>query len=159
MCVSFLVTGLLPGSLVAKGDEGVGAKGAARGNVVREERDDAESDGNHEEGLRVARANAEEKMGKVAREGEGSGNAEGGAHEGEAGALAENEAKDVLVLRAEGDANADFVGALGDRVGHDAVDADDGESKCDGGESAERGEIEALVAGGGGGASFLVEGG
>src|SRR5216684_5001538 len=55
--------------------------------------------------------------------------------------FAHDQPDDVAAGGAEGDANADFAGALGDGVGHDAVETNDreqsGEEAEDGGEAGD----------------------
>ena len=54
-----------------------------------------------------------------------------GSGGGEAGGFAESEAQDVRLLGAEGQADAEFLGTLGDGVGDDAEYSDRGEGQGD----------------------------
>ena len=58
-------------------------------------------------------------------------------------ALAEDQAQDVLTLRAQRHANADFLRAQSDAVGHDAVNSDGREDQREGAEDAEKHQSEA----------------
>ena len=65
----------------------------------------------------------------------------GYAEDGEPGGFAEDHAEHLAGLRAEGHADADFAGAAGYVVGHEAVDADAGEDEGEDAEgSGEHGE-------------------
>ena len=71
------------------------------------------------------------------------------ADDGEPGALADDHGADAGALGSEGEADADLVGALGDGVGHDAVDADAGEGEGEDAEADGEGGEDALLLGGG----------
>ena len=75
---------------------------------------------------------------------------EADAEEGEAHALAHDEALHAGRRGTEGQAHAQFLGALGDGVGHDAIEADRGERGGEAGEDAEKHHGEAARPGAGG---------
>ena len=73
--------------------------------------------------------------------GEGEREAEGEADGEQDEGFAEDHPEDGFGLCAEGEADADFVGAADDVVAHDAVEADGGERQGEQGEDAgERGD-------------------
>ncbi len=73
------------------------------------------------------RREAEELALDYTSEGEGGGDAGDYTDGYEEEDFAHDQPDDVAACGAEGDANADFAGALGDGVGHHTVEADDGE--------------------------------
>src|SRR6185437_7199148 len=66
----------------------------------------------------------------------------GDADEENGGGIAHEEAKDGTLLRAQRHANADFVGAQCDYVGHHAVEADGGEQERQAAEEARKDGIK-----------------
>lgn len=70
--------------------------------------------------------------------------------------MGENHADDVAGVSAKGHAEADFRGSLRNRVGHDAIDADQGEGEGNGGEDEEQESLEAALGDGIG--DDLIEG-
>ncbi len=78
-------------------------------------------------------------------EGEAEGDAGDEAGGDGGGGGAEDEAGDVAGGGAECEADAEFVGAGGDGVGDDAVEADDGEGERESGEDSEQCGDEALI--------------
>ena len=92
-----------------------------------------------------------------AGEGEGHDYADDEACSGESHALAEDHIAD-REMEAEGHADADFVGAKGDRVGDDGIKADGGEQESEGGEGGDENGEEAVLPGDAGDNLFEAEG-
>ncbi len=110
--------------LEAQRDHGIDAHGAACRQVAGDERDGGEQEANGGEGDGVGGAGFEKYGAQESREPEAEQESDQQADENQPDAVAEDEAEDVLTLRAEGEANADFVGALPRGVGNEAVDSD-----------------------------------
>ena len=119
---------------MAEGLHGLYAGGSGGGDPAGGQGDGEEEEAGGGEGDGVVGAEAVEHGFDEAAEGEGGGEAGGDADDGEPGAFAEDHGADSGALGSEGEADADLVGALGDGVGHDAVDTDAGERE---GEDAE----------------------
>src|SRR6516165_5885132 len=115
------------GLFVPQRDNRSNAHGAARGNVAGKKRDTEEHDGDGGERHRVTAADSVEQLGKAgeqADEHQRGGCSDGDADESQPQTLANDEPENVTLLRAEGHANAHFVGALANGVRSDAVEAD-----------------------------------
>jgi hypothetical protein len=121
-----------------EGYEGVDLGGAAGGEVAGGDGDEEEDCGYGSEGERVVGGDAEELIGHEAGEGERGDEAEDDAEESHFCALAEDELEDVAGLRAQGDADADFVGALADEIGNHTVNSHTGQEQRQRGEDAEQ---------------------
>src|SRR5580658_4372908 len=130
-------------SFVAQGDDGVNAQGAEGWDVAGQEGDGCEEDGYGCERYRVIGAYGKKQAGEEACQRGGDGEADGYAEKCDARALAENEAQDVLTLRAERHANADFLSAQCDAVSHDAINSNGGEDQRECAEDSEEHEGEA----------------
>ena len=130
-------------------------RGAAGGEVAGEEADEKQA---ATEAMRVIVSVAwiaKEHIGDEARAGEGDGDADRDSDSDEEKYLAHDEPADIGAFRAEGHADADFVGAAGDHVGHQTVDADAGEE--DGEQAEEGGELRDEALPGDGAGDLLVE--
>ena len=88
---------------------------------------------------------AEEHVGDEAAETEGSEESCGYSEECHFSGLRKNHERDAAGLRAEGHANADFLGALANDVGNHAVDAERGEDESKGCEHTEKGHGEPFL--------------
>jgi hypothetical protein len=116
---------------VAQGDDGVDAGGAAGGNEARQQSDGGEQAGDAGKGERVGDTDTKQHAGQEPRKGQGRKHAESDAEKRETSALGEYETQDVAALGAKRDANAEFLGALGDAIGDQAIDAHAGENQRD----------------------------
>ncbi len=116
-----------PDLFVAEGDDGFDAGGLGSGNPAAKEGDGQKEEGGTDEAEWVAGLEAVKHGLNEADEGEDEGKAGNDAEEGEPGGFAKDHGPDLSALRAESEADADLVGALGDGIGHDAVNADAGE--------------------------------
>src|SRR5580693_8544167 len=111
---------------------------AAGGDQTSESGGEGQDQGDGDEGGGIGGGNVDQQGFQNPGDGERGGESE---HEsdGELGhALGKDEAEDVSVAGAEGDANADFLGSLIDGVGDDGVEADRGQAERDGGEDGEQ---------------------
>src|ERR1700730_9522876 len=98
----------VPARLLAfERDVGVDQGRPARRDETRGEGHRGEEQGNQGEGQRVRRADREDQLGQQAGEGEGAGEAERDARQGESGSLADHQAQDVRGPRALGHAQAE----------------------------------------------------
>src|SRR6185369_11190706 len=80
---------------------------------------------------------------------EGCGEANGDTDNCKPSAFAQHHTADAGALGSEGEADANLIGALGDGIGHDAVDTDAGQREGEDAEAdRERGEDTFLLGGG-----------
>src|SRR5207245_569664 len=121
-------------SFVAQGGHGIEAAGAEGWNVASGAGNEGESGGGEAQRQWIMGSEAEELTLDDTSQGESGGDACHNADGYEKKDFAHDQPDDVAAGSAEGDANADFSGALGDSVGHDAVETDDSEQS---GEEAE----------------------
>src|SRR2546427_6020057 len=128
----------LPTLFVAEGYDGVDAGGAAGGDEAGQQGDAREQGGDTGESERVRGADAEKQAGQEARDRQGGGNSQCEAEQRQTGSVTQDEAEDIAALRAEGDADAEFLGALRDAVGDQAVDAHGGKQQSDGGKNSQK---------------------
>jgi len=96
-------------SFIAKGDYGVDACGATRGDEARQQSDDRQQAGDAGKSERVGGANSE-KGGQEPREGQRREKSESDAEKHEARPLCQHEAQNIAALGAERDANAELLG-------------------------------------------------
>src|SRR6266852_2002774 len=129
--------------LVAEGYDGVDAGGAAGGDEAGQQGDKREQGGDAGEGERVGGADAEEKASQETRDRQGGGNSQNEAEQRQTSSVTQDEAEDIAALGAEGDADAEFLGALRYAVGDQAVDAHGGKQQGDGGKNSEKQHGEA----------------
>src|ERR1700739_1279717 len=125
------------GLLVAEGDYGIDAGGAAGWEVAGEKASGQESDWGEEEGPRIEGGDAPELGLQNAQRGEGDTEAENDAAADKEKSFAKDEGEDIGGERAESHADAEFVGLQGDGIGHNTEETDEGESETDAGTSAE----------------------
>ena len=118
----------------AEGGHGINFRRAAGGEPAGEEGDEREERGDGGEGERVVGRDGEKERRKRVGEQERAGEAENESEKGETKTLAEDEAEHIGALGAERHADAEFLGALRNRVGDGAVQTDRGEEKGDSGE-------------------------
>src|ERR1700694_1636668 len=118
---------LRPPSFVAERDDGVHASGAARRDEARQQSDKRQQASDAGKGERVGGADTEKQGSQEARESERGENADGHAQERKACPLCKHEAQNIAALSAESDANAEFLGPLGDAVSDQAIDDDGGQ--------------------------------
>ncbi len=138
------------GSLVlelTEGFVGVEARGAKSRGYAGERRDGQEQEGRGDEGCRVERLGVEQQGSKVASEQSRCSQAEGEPKRSEHQSAFQDERKHVRTLRSEGHAQAQLLGALRHHVAEDAVEADGGEQKGDGGEGSEEDGLKTLLGG------------
>src|SRR6185437_1071102 len=86
--------------LVAQCDHGIDAKGAPRGDVTREHRDNHQNDGDRRERQRIHGADGKKQAGHQLREAERHNYADGNAADCYFRSLPKNHAQDILMLRA-----------------------------------------------------------
>src|SRR6185437_7153205 len=141
------------GSIVAQGGERIRAAVAGGGGGGAEGGREDEGGGG-EVGEGVGGGDLEEELREEAGEGEGGGQAEGDAGGGEGEAAGEDEADDAGGGGAEGHADAELAGALGDVVGEHAVGAAGGQRQ---GQQSE--EQEEFGGGAGGGEAGVDQSG
>src|SRR5208282_339268 len=122
--------------LGAKGDDRVDGGGAASGEIASNERDEEKEEGYDSDGGEIAWGEAEEHAGDKAGGSDGRGDADGYAEHCERERFSQDKPENILALRTDGDANADFAGAARDGVGHQAVEADGGKEKSKNGEES-----------------------
>src|SRR2546428_6426178 len=103
---------------------GIQARGAARGNIRSEQRDERKKHSHAGECDWVRGADSEKESGQKARDDEGGSNANSHAENREPSAFARDQTQYVAALRAERHSNADLLGAACNRKGHNSVDAD-----------------------------------
>ncbi len=132
---------------VTQGDHGIGAHGAARGNVAGHEGDGQQQNRHGRKCERVGCSDAEEFTGKNARERKGRGEADGEAQNRKHETLAQNEAQNIARLSSKSHANADFVSALAGGVSENAVDSDAGENQRNDAKAADENAGKALCGG------------
>src|SRR5580704_16001876 len=111
-------------SLVAEGDHGVYAGGAARWHPRCQKRQNAEKHRNQGISQRVERAGFEEEAAHEPRSCDGSGYAQSGAGDSKPETLTEDQLGDLNTVGAERKAEADLAGSPAYGVGDEAVDAD-----------------------------------
>jgi len=128
---------------VTQGDERVDSRGAASGHVACGDGDNDKQHRYADDREWIGRANAVEKICEIACEEERTGETKRKANENHDQALTKDEAKNVGGRRAESHTNADFAGALRDKIGNDTVNADRGEDQGEGGEDGEERHIGA----------------
>jgi hypothetical protein len=88
---------------------------------------------------------AEEQAGDCARHGLGGGRAHGDAYEHQHKGVAQDHAPDGGALGAQSHADSDFIGAAGNVVGHQAIDADAGQNERENAETGGERCEEALM--------------
>src|SRR5207253_2896887 len=111
----------------------------APGRQQARDQADCDNDDHHDaESQRIRSGDAPDLAGQQARQSKAAHQAEENAGGDQAHAFAQNHLENVALLRAEGDANADFVRLERHGVSHDAKDADDHEQQADPGERTER---------------------
>src|SRR5712664_2200772 len=128
---------------VAEGYDGVDAGGTTGGDEASQQGDESEQGGDAGKGERVGGADAEEKAGQEARDRQGGGNSQCEAEQRQTSSVTQDEAEDIPALGAEGNADAEFLGALGDAVGDEAVDAHGGKQQSDAGKNSQKQHGEA----------------
>ena len=129
---------------------------ATGGEIGGRERDGGEDDNDGDESRWVRGFHPVDERGHVAREGERGSDTDDDSHEHEPHPLQHDHAANILRAGAESDANADFLCALLDRIGHQAIDADGGERESESGEDGQKSHIE--IGGGGGFGVDLIHG-
>jgi hypothetical protein len=131
------------GLVVVQGEGGIDARGAAGGDVAGCGGDGGEKNGDRCIGERIGHSYLEEDAGREARQHEAAEGADDDAGESELDAVSKDSTEDLRRSCAEGHANADFAGLQADEVGHDAINADERESKAESGEDAEEKSLRA----------------
>jgi hypothetical protein len=116
-------------------------------NPDGEKSDRAEEERSHGKCDRTPRFDAEEEAGHEGSKPECSAESQSHANTGKHYALADDHVAEVRSLGAERHAHTEFLGALLDGVGHDAIDADSGHQKSCGSENDDEEHIEALACG------------
>src|SRR5262249_49183622 len=113
-----------PASFVAECDKRVDTRGAASRKPASQQDERGQDHDTGAESERVEGAHMEQDTGQEACQGEGASQSEDDAVEGQPRALHKDEREYVLRAGAESDADADFLAALRDEIGDDAIDAD-----------------------------------
>ena len=121
--------------LVPQCDHRINSRGAAGGDVARDQSDNGQKQPNRGKRNRIGLTDAKELRLKQARECHSERRAHDEARQCEPESLAENETVDASPLRAERHADTDFPRALASGVSHDAIDSNGGEQH---GEKTER---------------------
>ena len=113
--------------LVPKCHHRINSRGAAGGDVAREQSDNGQKQPNRGKGNRIGLTYTKELRLEQARECQTERGAHDEARQCEPESLAKNEAVDAPLLRAERHTDADFARSLPSSVSHNAIDADGGE--------------------------------
>src|SRR6185503_15337056 len=117
--------------LVVKGSAGIDARGAARREGARRERDTGDDERRGRQRQRIDGADAEQHARKDLRDADRCRETDHGAdHDGPHRSL-EHQRDDAARTRAERHANPDLARSAANGVGDDAVDADGGEDQCE----------------------------
>src|SRR5215469_1322979 len=114
-------------SFVTQRDHRINSRGAASGDVAREQSDNGQKQPDRGKRNSIGLTDAKEFRLKQARECHSERRAHDEARQCEPESLAKSETVDASPLRAERHADADFPRALASGVRHDAIDADGGE--------------------------------
>src|SRR5215472_4437509 len=113
-------------SFVTQRDHRINSRGAAGGDVAREQSDNGHKQPDRGKRNSIGLTDAKELRLKQARECQSERRAHDEARQCEPESLAKNETVDASLLRAERHADADFSRALASGVSHNAIDADGG---------------------------------
>src|SRR5262245_7634362 len=100
-------------SLDSQRDDRIDARGPARRDVARDERDREEEQRDRRERPDVGRSDAEQEVGEQPRRGDRAGEAEADADAGQDEPLADHRDDDLARARSEGDPDADLTRTLG----------------------------------------------
>src|SRR4029434_3607259 len=116
-------------SLRGESNRRVEFRGATRGQIAGEKRDDDKQKRNREIRRRIIRPHMEKQTCHDARENEGTAQTGDNTNRGQRHSLPNDQSEHTTALRAERHADANFLGALRDGVSHYAVDAERGEQE------------------------------
>ena len=114
---------------VTEGFHGIEAAGAPGGDVTGGAGDGCKSNGGNGKRCGIVRGEAEELALHELGECQGSGDAGSDSDGHENKHFTHDHPNDASLRGAKSHANADFAGALGNGVGHDAVEPDDGKKR------------------------------
>src|SRR5215469_4512492 len=130
---------------VAQGGHGIDLRGATSRRVAGKKGGQQENGSDGGESAVVDGADAVKQVFHHATDTPRTGQAEEDADHSEAEAFLQDHAENLLRTRAEGHAQTDFVSALRDGEGHDAINAEGGEDQGDEGKGAEENGAETIA--------------
>src|SRR5213596_775915 len=111
-------------SFITQCHHGLDFGGPARGNVTSQQSCGDEPDGNGSDGRWVTHGQRGDRPRQKTRHRPSGAQSKSGAEQAQAKSIAQYQPEHIAALRAQRQANADFAGALNDRVRGDSVDAD-----------------------------------